>query len=222
MGYPDGWNQLAYCGNGVTGAVDLWGCETVYLCQDDCRRGDISHPYKTVAWVDPDRREVYPVEIDHNPPDGWTSDQIRAVLNTLSGLDVHVLPDKVTLVYGGWDEAGRTQNHREGNYECSDITHCRWEINQVDKYVKVSKSTFLSRLGQCAGGVGTALSLVELFFPEIAIPASISNGLTIIGLCDWLDSQIHEMEAVVRIDHNFKFRYTGDFKRTYSHRWIGE
>ncbi len=26
MGYPDGWNQLAYCGNGVTGAVDLWGC----------------------------------------------------------------------------------------------------------------------------------------------------------------------------------------------------
>ena len=27
MGYPDGWNQLAYCGNGVTAAVDLWGCE---------------------------------------------------------------------------------------------------------------------------------------------------------------------------------------------------
>ena len=29
MGYPDGWNQLAYCNNGVTGAVDLWGCATV-------------------------------------------------------------------------------------------------------------------------------------------------------------------------------------------------
>ena len=27
MGYPDGWNQLAYCNNGVTSAVDLWGCE---------------------------------------------------------------------------------------------------------------------------------------------------------------------------------------------------
>ena len=26
MGYPDGWNALAYCGNGVTSAVDLWGC----------------------------------------------------------------------------------------------------------------------------------------------------------------------------------------------------
>ena len=26
LGYPDGWNNLAYCGNGVTSAVDLWGC----------------------------------------------------------------------------------------------------------------------------------------------------------------------------------------------------
>ena len=25
LGYPDGWNALAYCNNGVTGAVDLWG-----------------------------------------------------------------------------------------------------------------------------------------------------------------------------------------------------
>ena len=27
LGYPDGWNQLAYCGNGAASAVDLWGCE---------------------------------------------------------------------------------------------------------------------------------------------------------------------------------------------------
>ena len=31
IGYPDGWNQLAYCNNGVTGAVDLWGCKEVEL-----------------------------------------------------------------------------------------------------------------------------------------------------------------------------------------------
>ena len=31
MGYPDGWNALAYCNNGVTGAVDMWGCEIVIL-----------------------------------------------------------------------------------------------------------------------------------------------------------------------------------------------
>ncbi len=29
MGYPDGWNQLAYCNNAATSAVDLWGCEWV-------------------------------------------------------------------------------------------------------------------------------------------------------------------------------------------------
>lgn len=27
MGYPDGWNQLAYCNNAATSAVDLWGCK---------------------------------------------------------------------------------------------------------------------------------------------------------------------------------------------------
>ena len=31
LGYPDGWNNLAYCNNGVTTAVDLWGCEIVIL-----------------------------------------------------------------------------------------------------------------------------------------------------------------------------------------------
>ncbi len=29
LGYPDGWNQLAYCGNGVADSVDLWGCLTI-------------------------------------------------------------------------------------------------------------------------------------------------------------------------------------------------
>ena len=27
LGYPDGWNNLAYCNNGVTSALDLWGCK---------------------------------------------------------------------------------------------------------------------------------------------------------------------------------------------------
>ena len=31
IGYPDGWNQLAYCGNGVASAVDLWGAEITTL-----------------------------------------------------------------------------------------------------------------------------------------------------------------------------------------------
>ena len=31
MGYPDGWNQLAYCRNGVVDSVDLWGAGVVYV-----------------------------------------------------------------------------------------------------------------------------------------------------------------------------------------------
>ena len=34
MGYPDGWNQLAYCNNAATTAVDLWGCERQDPYQD--------------------------------------------------------------------------------------------------------------------------------------------------------------------------------------------
>jgi RHS repeat-associated protein len=30
MGYPDGWNQLAYCGNEVISSVDFLGCKWVY------------------------------------------------------------------------------------------------------------------------------------------------------------------------------------------------
>ena len=31
MGYPDGWNALAYCCNSVTDAVDLWGCYEAHI-----------------------------------------------------------------------------------------------------------------------------------------------------------------------------------------------
>ncbi len=31
MGYPDGWNALAYCNNGVTSSADLWGCHIVII-----------------------------------------------------------------------------------------------------------------------------------------------------------------------------------------------
>ena len=33
LGYPDGWNQLAYCGNGVINASDLFGAVKI-VCQD--------------------------------------------------------------------------------------------------------------------------------------------------------------------------------------------
>ena len=46
LGYPDGWNQLAYCGNGVTRAVDLFGgwCEEVHH--------DINATYLTNQGID--------------------------------------------------------------------------------------------------------------------------------------------------------------------------
>ena len=44
MGYPDGWNQFAYCGNGVTSAVDYIGGITIYTTS---RTGTASN---SVSW----------------------------------------------------------------------------------------------------------------------------------------------------------------------------
>ncbi len=35
MGYPDGWNQLAYCNNHATSSVDLFGCSEVISVQGE-------------------------------------------------------------------------------------------------------------------------------------------------------------------------------------------
>ena len=58
MGYPDGWNQLAYCNNGVTSAVDLWGAEIVILGEVDwCGLhlatvwADCNHNYNNPSFV---------------------------------------------------------------------------------------------------------------------------------------------------------------------------
>ncbi|MBQ6136230.1 MAG: hypothetical protein IJI73_02545, partial [Kiritimatiellae bacterium] len=37
LGYPDGWNQLAYCNNGVTWALDYLGAEIVVIICTDTR-----------------------------------------------------------------------------------------------------------------------------------------------------------------------------------------
>jgi len=34
MGYPDGWNQLAYCNNGVSSAVDVLGAHTSHILSE--------------------------------------------------------------------------------------------------------------------------------------------------------------------------------------------
>jgi RHS repeat-associated protein len=44
MGYPDGWNQLAYCNNGVTSSVDLWGCSTVAPGPYSFHQGSLTWP----------------------------------------------------------------------------------------------------------------------------------------------------------------------------------
>ena len=55
LGYPDGWNSLTYCKNGVTSAVDLWGCEWVLVNSWDTGLSDPK--WKEVSSTGPSAEE---------------------------------------------------------------------------------------------------------------------------------------------------------------------
>ena len=48
LGYPDGWNQLAYCGNGVINASDLFGAVKI-VCQDMNTADDSGYNKKEIT-----------------------------------------------------------------------------------------------------------------------------------------------------------------------------
>ena len=66
MGYPDGWNQLAYCNNAATSAVDLWGCKANMLEVDPKRikadkaeLGAMMEEYQSQGWKIDEPRYIW-------------------------------------------------------------------------------------------------------------------------------------------------------------------
>ena len=72
MGYPDGWNQLAYCNNGVTGAVDLWGAKSTkpktYTISIPDLGGDLLFDFQVWAeYVDDYDKFTYSIVVGQYP-----------------------------------------------------------------------------------------------------------------------------------------------------------
>ena len=66
IGYPDGWNQLAYCNNAATSAVDLWGCKANMLEVDPKRikadkaeLGAMMEEYQSQGWKIDEPRYIW-------------------------------------------------------------------------------------------------------------------------------------------------------------------
>ncbi len=54
IGYPDGWNNLAYCNNGVTDAFDLFGANMWELYDKDAAPGHVGHSLPIVTFRNSD------------------------------------------------------------------------------------------------------------------------------------------------------------------------
>ena len=102
LGYPDGWNQLAYCGNGVTGAVDLWGCKEK-MCDGDAgviniyvpifadnQKSDEPFTFDSSGKGDKFRRQIW-VECNHK----YSDPQYKILIGNAPG-------------YHNWDELSGT------------------------------------------------------------------------------------------------------------------
>ncbi len=69
MGYPDGWNNLAYCNNGVTSCVDLFGAEVIFATpKSDNFKGFNEYYNRSVVLEDG--------ELERTTSDGYTKYQV--------------------------------------------------------------------------------------------------------------------------------------------------
>ena len=84
LGYPDGWNQLAYCENKVTCSVDLFGAKIVYIftewiCQYDPTGVGGYPPEAEIIRVIGSGHEIYSVILEKIDPDIEVNGSVRFV-----------------------------------------------------------------------------------------------------------------------------------------------
>jgi RHS repeat-associated protein len=82
LGYPDGWNNLAYVNNFVVGAIDRFGLELVYFVEATYLKELLGMTIEDIEetaddhdkWVDlPDEYEVRPISDENSVFDSWES-----------------------------------------------------------------------------------------------------------------------------------------------------
>ena len=173
LGYPDGWNQLAYCGNGVTGAVDLWGCFA--------NIGDI----KTVEGYESLPTELVKYTIDGFVPkyDWRGSDTIPP--SQRGEIRKGVLVPGSVFLY----------NETEYAYEywakfTDDIDLEAWML--YDCILTVTKDTVLSKLAKYTGNIGDIGGGIGLFLRRYPW---FSAGMTVAAAIGKLEACMKKTES---------------------------
>ena len=185
LGYPNGWNQLAYCGNGVTDAVDLWGCAKF------CTNGGgefIWHAYKESIYIDY-VDGIHPLE-HPKVPAPTDANRVMDAIRSLSGMTV-TFGDESEDYSDDWVFFKTYDECSSGNYMYRKDCYLLYKVTKTSRYAYYSKSSLLSSLGVGCTTVGAAASIVSVLFPEIAIPAElVGNGASLTGFLTWLGGTI--------------------------------
>ena len=114
MGYPDGWNQLAYCGNGVTSAVDLWGCSAV-------------PPMPSLEDV-----QIYDIMKNKTFDERKKMTEATDVLIKILRRKLGTLDDKSRIVDGAWEVVETPLNLKYGEWHGTELRRWR-EVTWDDK-----------------------------------------------------------------------------------------
>lgn len=209
MGYPDGWNALAYCNNGVTSAVDLWGCK----CYEDDTE-TIWHMWKDEMFFDCTSC-VFPLD---NPsvPESANGDEVINTLKKLDGLKVE-LTHEGRVYSSQWVHIKDYGYQVIGNYEYEKSHWHMYQIMADDHYACFSKSGLLSVIEASCTTVGAAAAIAAILFPEVAIVGTFAS---VGGFVAWLGGQIKGNDCKVLLHSEYNGEWLDYSKVEYWHRRI--
>ena len=214
MGYPDGWNQLAYCRNDVTSAVDLWGCETFCLGGE---RESFWHQYKE-AQYDVYTGGIYPPQ-NPNVPAPTDGEMVRQAIRSLNGLTV-TFDEEESIYHQDWEYFTTLAEYSSGNYEYKTEQYLWWEVKRISHYAYYSKSNLLSSLSDGCTTVGAAVAIVSILFPELTIPVEVGTGVSVGGFLTWLGGKLTDKECKSLIFTEYKGLWKDHSKVEFLHRRV--
>ena len=168
LGYPDGWNQLAYCGNRVMDAVDLWGGKE-YDIPSEMRDFYFDYACNMVGQNNPCLLE----DISRRTRNAAANAAYPVVYHSLG-------PDIIYAYEDDWTRTGRTRN--ENGY--TEYEEEKWEYKyKYDVYLVLMKVSYGTDGWWRAVALGLGLGGIAAGGP---VGWTIGVGGSALGIGDWL------------------------------------
>ena len=213
LGYPDGWNQMAYCGNRVVNSVDYLGGCVLPIMDGWEYVGEIFLPLFTNDPVEP----IW--NIDSSSSDVYS---ILGRLETLNDITVTIrVSEKVTMSeYKEQYTGGGSRGDWEYYYQyCRKYEYLekRWDMDIV------MGNSFIDNLSDLATVFGGVDALCKVLLGASIIPASVAAGASIASLTSYLSQNITSGDVrTINIAVRQGERMTNDWHQHIWKRRIGE